>query len=84
MRAGVRFFKYRNGFMHSKTILVDDDLSIVTSANLDNRSLRLNFEIFALLRDREFNRSMEQMYLEDFAHSSEAPEDVFSSKPVWN
>lgn len=26
---------------------------------------------------------MEQMYLEDFAHSSERPEAVFSSKPVW-
>jgi cardiolipin synthase len=83
MRAGVRFFIYQDGFMHSKTLLVDDDSSIVTSANLDNRSLRLNFEIFALLHDKEFNRSMEEMYLDDFAHSDELPEDVFSSRPVW-
>jgi len=83
MLAGVKFFLYQNGFMHSKTMLVDDDFSIVTSANLDNRSLRLNFEIFALLRDQEFNHAVEQMYLEDFAHSSELPEDVFSSKPAW-
>ncbi|WP_161795039.1 cardiolipin synthase [Arsukibacterium sp. MJ3] len=83
MRTGVRFFKYSNGFMHSKTILVDDNYSIVTSANLDNRSLRLNFEIFALLRDQEFNRKMEQMYLNDFAASHELPKDVFSSMPIW-
>lgn len=83
MRAGVRFFLYRDGFLHSKTILVDDEYSIVTSANFDNRSLRLNFEIFALLRDEEFNHAMEQMYLEDFAHSDELPEDAFSSKPAW-
>jgi cardiolipin synthase len=83
MRTGVRFFKYFNGFMHSKTILVDDHYSIVTSANLDNRSLTLNFEIFALLRDREFSRKMEQMYLDDFAASDELPTDVFSSMPIW-
>lgn len=83
MKAGVKYFTYQEGFMHSKTILVDEDFSIVTSANLDNRSLKLNFEVFALVRDQEFNQAMEQMYLEDFAHSSELPDDVYSSRPIW-
>ena len=50
--AGVHVYEYLPRFIHAKTFVVDDDLAIVGSANLDNRSFLLNFEVTALLYDR--------------------------------
>ncbi|HKE13678.1 MAG TPA: cardiolipin synthase [Kofleriaceae bacterium] len=47
--AGVRIFEYEPRFIHAKTMVVDDDVAIIGTANLDNRSFRLNFEIAAVL-----------------------------------
>ncbi len=44
---GVEIFEYLPGMIHSKTMLVDDELSLVGSANMDVRSFRLNFEVHA-------------------------------------
>ena len=46
--AGVKFYRYQPGFMHQKVILVDDDLAAVGTANFDNRSIRLNFEMMLI------------------------------------
>ncbi len=48
LNAGVRIFAYGPPALHAKTMLVDSDAAIVGSANLDNRSLRLNFEVAAI------------------------------------
>ena len=69
--AGVAFYRYLDGFMHQKVILVDDELASVGSLNLDNRSCRLNFEVTAIVWDVGFAREVEAMLLEDFARSEE-------------
>ena len=43
-KAGVRIFEYRGGLLHAKTLVVDEALGLVGSANMDRRSLDLNFE----------------------------------------
>jgi cardiolipin synthase A/B len=53
LESGVRIFEYLGGMMHAKAFVVDDDLTCVGSANVDNRSFRLNFEIGCLLHDQE-------------------------------
>ncbi len=65
--AGVRMYTYRDGFMHQKVFLVDDSLAGVGTANLDNRSLRINFEITMAFTDAEFIRRVETMCRADFA-----------------
>ncbi|MDH3997635.1 MAG: cardiolipin synthase [Desulfuromonadales bacterium] len=65
--AGVRFYRYSNGFLHQKTMLVDHDLAVVGTANLDNRSFRLNFEVSALVSGRNFSANIEQMLRDDFS-----------------
>ena len=76
-RTGVRFFRYTDGFLHEKVMLIDDDAATVGTANFDNRSFRLNFEITALIGDREFAKEIETMFLNDFAHSYEmSQEDI--------
>ena len=44
VQSGVRIFEYTPGFMHSKTIVADDEVAVVGSINLDYRSLYLAFE----------------------------------------
>ena len=75
--------KYQKGFLHQKTFLVDDYLSAVGTANMDNRSFRLNFEITAIVDDKEFAGQIETMLLEDFSHSTELCIEDIKSKPLW-
>jgi cardiolipin synthase len=70
-RAGVRIFRYREGFLHQKAILVDDDFAAVGTANFDNRSFRLNFEMMALIADEAFAGEVRAMLERDFAHADE-------------
>jgi cardiolipin synthase len=65
---GVQFYYYQDGFLHEKVMLVDDDISVVGTANLDNRSFRLNFEICAINRSPRFALEMEAMLNQDFQH----------------
>jgi cardiolipin synthase len=71
MRLGVRIFRYLPGFMHQKVALIDQEIGVVGSANLDNRSFRLNFEISLITVDADFARAVEQMLLADFSQSRE-------------
>lgn len=71
LRAGIRVFRYQPGFLHQKVMLIDDDVASVGSANLDNRSFRLNFEITLLTFDSGFAAEVEQMLELDFARSRE-------------
>ncbi|AXE92743.1 cardiolipin synthase [Paraburkholderia terricola] len=71
LRAGIRIFRYQPGFLHQKVVLIDSMAAAIGSANLDNRSFRLNFEIMVLTVDRGFAEEVEAMLLEDFAESIE-------------
>ncbi|CAM3810239.1 cardiolipin synthase [Pseudomonas wadenswilerensis] len=71
VRAGVRMFRYEPGFLHQKVVLVDSEISAIGSANLDNRSFRLNFEIMLLTVDREFADQVEAMLAHDFDRARE-------------
>jgi len=69
-------FRYRSGFMHQKCMLVDDELAMIGSTNLDNRSLHLNFELMIAVEDEEFVAKVARMLESDFADSlhSNAPD----------
>jgi cardiolipin synthase len=63
---GVQIFHYTKGFMHQKVLLVDDDISAVGTANLDNRSLTLNFELTAIMPDKKMAEKVSHMLSHDF------------------
>jgi cardiolipin synthase len=69
--AGMRVFRYLPGFLHQKVMLIDHCLATVGSANLDNRSFRLNFEITLLTLDQGFAEQVAQMLEDDFSQSRE-------------
>lgn len=51
--AGIKVFEYEPAMLHAKCIVVDNDLVLTGTANLDNRSFRLNFEIMVAIYDHE-------------------------------
>jgi cardiolipin synthase len=69
--AGVRIFEYGDGFLHSKTICVDDSFATVGSANMDPRSLSTNFEVNAFVYDKVFAEEVKAMFYEDLLQSRE-------------
>ncbi len=80
---GVKFYRYLDGFLHQKAMIVDDLAVAIGTANFDNRSFRLNFEITALLGGEEFIGEVEQMFLDDFAKSREMHEGEYDEKPWY-
>jgi cardiolipin synthase len=61
----VKIYLYRKGMMHAKLMLVDDHWGMVGSANLDNRSLHLNFEVGCMLHDAEQVAELATVYERD-------------------
>lgn len=58
VRAGISVFEYGPPMLHAKTMVVDDSVAVVGTANLDNRSFRLNFEVVAVLYDPDAVREL--------------------------
>jgi cardiolipin synthase len=81
--SGVKFYRYQVGFMHHKVLLVDDDLAAVGTANFDNRSIRLNFELMLVFADRSFAATVSEMLENDFAQCRQAVADELASRPFW-
>ena len=65
LKAGVRVYLYEKGFVHAKTLVVDDQMATVGTANFDNRSFDINFEINAFVYDEDFAIQVKEMFLED-------------------
>jgi cardiolipin synthase len=80
---GIRFYAYKPGFLHAKAMLVDDEVATVGTANFDNRSFRLNFEVTALIVDQAFASQVQEMFEQDFAHAELIDLDELDRKPFW-
>lgn len=78
---GVRLFRYQRGFLHQKVMLIDERMAAVGTANLDNRSFRLNFEITAFVSDAVFIREVREMLEKDFSACVESTLQEFTEKP---
>jgi cardiolipin synthase A/B len=83
IRAGIRIFRYQPGFLHQKVVLIDDVAAAIGSANLDNRSFRLNFEIMVLTVHRGFAAEVETMLLRDFDETVEIDRNEYRNAPAW-
>ena len=63
---GVSIYRYTRGFLHQKVVLMDDQIATIGSANFDNRSFAINFEITLWFTDRQSIDNVEAMLIEDF------------------
>jgi cardiolipin synthase len=67
---GVKIYEYTRGISHAKVVLIDEHWLMVGSANLDIRSMRLNFELNVLIRDQERAHELETALRKDFERDS--------------
>jgi cardiolipin synthase len=88
LQSGVRLFEYRKGLLHSKTLTLDGEVSLIGSANLDRRSFDLNYENNILLHSRELTaeiRARQETYLADSREVHLAEVLAWSApKRLWN
>ena len=77
---GVKIYRYNNGFIHSKTIVSDDIVSSIGTANMDNRSFRLNFEVNAFIYDRVVAKQQAKIFLNDEKFSTFVTKESYQKR----
>lgn len=82
VKKGVKIYRY-TGYIHAKTILVDDCLTCIGSVNLDERSLIINDEIFSCIYSKNFNNKYFNIFLDDLTHCKELNYDDFKSRGTF-
>ncbi len=79
LSAGVRIFEFPDGLLHAKSITVDDDFALIGSANIDRRSLELNYENNLLIQDRHLTSSIRAVQEGFIARSRSVTRDEVSN-----
>ena len=80
VKSGGRVFIYENGFLHSKTMVVDGEVGTVGSANFDRRSFSLNFESNAFIYDKKEAQTMERIFCEDLKECKELTISLYENR----
>ena len=80
--AGIQVFLYSKGFNHSKVLMVDDIFASVGTANFDNRSFDLNFEVNALVYNEKITCDLVEMFNEDIKHSHKILRSEWKLRPL--
>lgn len=84
LASGVRIFERMPPFMHAKALVADGKVALVGSANLDIRSLRLNYEANLALFDSDFAAQLRGIIMQDFSRSSEINLEKWRARPPWH
>ncbi|MDD3079610.1 MAG: cardiolipin synthase [Paludibacter sp.] len=83
MEAGVKVYKYHKGFLHSKAIVIDDFISIVGSANMDERSFNQNFEANAFMYDKRAAEQLRKLFEKDILNCEELTLEAWTNRKRW-
>lgn len=84
LNAGVKIYQFEGGLLHSKSVLVDGQLSLVGTVNLDMRSLWLNFEITLVIDDDGFGADLAQVQDDYIARSALLDGERWNKRPLWH
>lgn len=84
LSSGVRVFQYRAGFLHAKTVTVDDDVAIIGTCNWDIRSIILHDEVVSVLYDRGIARDYAEQYEKDLASCAEITLEDLAAISRWH
>ena len=82
LAAGVRLYGYGPPALHAKTLVIDRDAAIVGTANLDNRSLRLNFEVVAVCFGHAFADELARMFERDLTKSVPITSETLENRSI--
>ncbi|WMY95261.1 MAG: cardiolipin synthase [Arsenophonus sp.] len=84
LEAGVKIYQFNDGLLHTKSISVDGQLSLIGSVNLDMRSLCLNFEITVVIDDERFSNHLTLIQYNYINRSIALIHENWEKRPLWN
>ena len=84
MKAGVKVYFYRAGFLHSKLWVADDEWASVGSTNLDFRSFEHNFEANAFFYDEKTVCTLKEIFLEDMKKCMTLSQKIWDKRSFKN
>lgn len=84
LESGIKLYKFYGGLLHTKSVLIDDELSLVGTVNLDMRSLWLNFELTAVIDDNEFGQQLRQLQNSYISQSNLLDIEKWKNRPIWH
>lgn len=70
LERGVKVYLYNKGFLHAKTMTVDDKMSFIGTVNLDIRSFYINYEIVSVVSDANFSKALQKQFEKDKEHAT--------------
>jgi phosphatidylserine/phosphatidylglycerophosphate/cardiolipin synthase-like enzyme len=82
LNQGARVYQYARGMMHAKILMVDGRWALVGSPNLDNRSLRLNFEVACILHTPELVAELEAQFERDLLDAVPLEAKTYATRPL--
>jgi len=82
LKDGVKVYLH-SGFLHAKTLVIDDHVSTVGTANIDIRSFSLNYEINAFIYNNDFAIKCRDTFLNDIKDCTIFNIETYSNRGIW-
>ena len=84
MKAGVHVYMYTKGFIHAKTLVVDNEFCSIGTANMDYRSFNTNFEVNAFIYNKKLSEELSQQFLIDLEDTFELTREKWKKRNFSN
>ncbi|MCC6288052.1 MAG: cardiolipin synthase [Chitinophagaceae bacterium] len=82
-RAGIEIYLYKKGFVHAKTLVADRKLTVVGTANMDYRSFDLNFEVNAIVYDKDIANQLAETFFDDITNAELINIEAWDKRPLY-
>lgn len=82
-KRGVKIYIYNNGFLHAKTMIIDDEVCMVGTTNQDIRSYALNFEVSTFIYDTNISKKLTAIFENDINYSILLTDEMIDQQTYW-
>lgn len=83
LEVGANVYLYEDGFLHAKTLTIDDEITSVGTTNMDNRSFALNFEVNAFVYNETIAKQLRESFEEDLKVCSKLTTERYEQRSLW-
>ena len=83
LKCGVKIFEYLPGIIHAKMLVVDGEIVVIGSANVDMRSFSYSFEVNVNVYSSQFAQTAEKVFVDDLKRSRQLSPDIFFKRPSY-
>ena len=78
---GIKIYHYdKNAFLHAKTIVIDDEICSIGTANMDTRSFELNFEVNAFIYSEAISKQQKNEFEKDISKCEELTLEKYQNR----